>query len=389
MKTVDEVLAKVGRSKIFSVIDLKSGFHHVLLSKESRQYTQFKIGNELYVFKRCAFGLRNSPAFFNRWINHVFAPLIKAGILELYVDDVIVHSKDLNDHHKHLKMTFDLLRKHVSNKFTRLKLSEEHRKDFQTIRTALCSDTCLIVPRKEVPLRVYTDASDFGTGLLIAQEDANANLRPVLFDSKKFNPAQRAYDTRDRELLGLINCLKKYQHLLRDKPFIWYTDHKNLLYEANLESRPARVQRWYEIISNFSFATQYIEGKSNCMSDYLSRTPRFWNPWDDDFIVTVKQSCADLKNVPKHVKKWFDKLKTRGDVVCHDGLYFFVDGEKVRMVIIDPEHIARVLKDTHGLEHIGINRLFDKVSSLYIWHGMSKSVTDSQQFYRGGVHEVQ
>ncbi|GAM17631.1 hypothetical protein SAMD00019534_008060 [Acytostelium subglobosum LB1] len=71
------------------------------------------------------------------------------------------------------KDAFARLTSLVSNKFTRLKLSEEHRKDFQTIRTALCSDTCLIVPRKEVPLRVYTDASDFGTGLLIAQEDAN------------------------------------------------------------------------------------------------------------------------------------------------------------------------------------------------------------------------
>ncbi|KAN0031149.1 hypothetical protein ACTA71_010230 [Dictyostelium dimigraforme] len=60
---VDDTLERTKNAKWFSKVDCKSGFH-LLNLEEGRQYTAFRVENKLYQFKRCAFGLKNSPALY-------------------------------------------------------------------------------------------------------------------------------------------------------------------------------------------------------------------------------------------------------------------------------------------------------------------------------------
>jgi len=77
-------------ARIFSVLDLKNGFFHVEVTEESRKYTSFIVPSGQYEFMRLPFGLCNSPAIFQKFVNAVFKELIAGGVVLTYMDDLIV-----------------------------------------------------------------------------------------------------------------------------------------------------------------------------------------------------------------------------------------------------------------------------------------------------------
>lgn len=72
---IEDVLDKLEGTKNFSTIDLKNGFFHVDVEESSTKYTSFVTPNGQYEFLKCPFGLCNSPAVFQRFINNIFRPL--------------------------------------------------------------------------------------------------------------------------------------------------------------------------------------------------------------------------------------------------------------------------------------------------------------------------
>jgi len=73
---IEDQIDQLAEARIFSTIDLKNGFFHVSVAKESRKYTSFITHHGQYQFLRMPFGLCNSPPVFQRFINHIFRPLI-------------------------------------------------------------------------------------------------------------------------------------------------------------------------------------------------------------------------------------------------------------------------------------------------------------------------
>lgn len=91
---IEDQLDALQGAKVFSTIDLKNGFFHVPVSKESRKYLAFVTHNGQYTFLKTPFGCSNSPRVFQRFINHVFRDLIRGKIVLVYVDDIIILAKD-------------------------------------------------------------------------------------------------------------------------------------------------------------------------------------------------------------------------------------------------------------------------------------------------------
>ena len=90
-----EIFSRLANSKVFSKLDLAKGFFQIPLHPESRDVTAFGTPSGLYRYRVLPFGLTNSPAVFNRKIRQVLGDL--RGV-EVFVDDVLLHTSSFEDH---------------------------------------------------------------------------------------------------------------------------------------------------------------------------------------------------------------------------------------------------------------------------------------------------
>ena len=104
---IDEMYAKLKGAKVFSTIDLRSGYHHIALGKDSRAKTAFVTPFDKYEFLLVPFGLAQAPAYFQLLMNKVLEGLSYAMT---YLDDIIILSKNEEDHLRHLEEVFCQLR---------------------------------------------------------------------------------------------------------------------------------------------------------------------------------------------------------------------------------------------------------------------------------------
>lgn len=91
---IEDQLDSLQEAKLFSTLDLKNGFFHVSIDEQSRKYTAFIVPDGYYECLRVPFGLCNSPASFQRFINIVFKDLIREKVVLTYLDDLIIPSTD-------------------------------------------------------------------------------------------------------------------------------------------------------------------------------------------------------------------------------------------------------------------------------------------------------
>ena len=107
---IDELLEQFRISKWFSSMDLASGYWQIGMKEEDIQKTAFTCAYGLYEFKVMPFGLKNAPPTFQRLMNRLFRPYLDEFVV-IYIDDILVYSKTFEEHMKHLKIVFEILRK--------------------------------------------------------------------------------------------------------------------------------------------------------------------------------------------------------------------------------------------------------------------------------------
>ena len=109
---MDDLLDQLGQSKFFSTLDLASGYWQVKVHPDSREKTAFITHQGLYEFKVMPFGLRNAPAVFQRLMQCVLSglnPPEGPDFVSVYLDDIIVFSRTLDDHLCHLSLVIHRL----------------------------------------------------------------------------------------------------------------------------------------------------------------------------------------------------------------------------------------------------------------------------------------
>ena len=104
---IEDILARFGKAKFFSVCDACKGFYAVKMNEDAKKYTSFVTPRDCYVFNVCPFGLVNAPS--------VYAKLTRKLLHELdnvdnFVDDLITYTNDLDQHLVTLRELFDRVR---------------------------------------------------------------------------------------------------------------------------------------------------------------------------------------------------------------------------------------------------------------------------------------
>ena len=106
---IDEMFSKLGGATIFSTIDLRSGYYHIALTRESRAKSAFVVPMGKCQLKRTLFGLSQAPAYFQLLIDKMLMGC--SSFAMGYLDDIIIFSKTEEEHLQHLEEIFVRLRK--------------------------------------------------------------------------------------------------------------------------------------------------------------------------------------------------------------------------------------------------------------------------------------
>ena len=110
LSNIAEIVDLIGQAKVFSTLDLKSGYWQIAIDEAYIPKTAFRCHKGLFECIRLPFGLRNAPASFQRIMDFVLRDLIGKHSL-VYLDDITVFSDNQEDHFRHIQQVFERLRK--------------------------------------------------------------------------------------------------------------------------------------------------------------------------------------------------------------------------------------------------------------------------------------
>ncbi|GJY54786.1 putative reverse transcriptase domain-containing protein [Tanacetum coccineum] len=184
----------------------------------------------------------------------------------VFIDDILINSKNNKEHEEHLKLILKLLKKEeLYAKFSKCEfwipkphcqaysegkspfdgLCDKQEVAFQTLKDKLCSAPILALPQGVENFIVYCDASHKGLGAVLMQ-----NEKVIAYASRQLKIHEKNYTTHDLELGAVVFALKIWRHYLYETKCMVFTDSIRSL--------------------------QYIldQGKANVVADALSRKER-------------------------------------------------------------------------------------------------------------------
>ncbi|KAA3470187.1 Retrotransposon protein [Gossypium australe] len=119
LSRIDDLFDQLQGASVFSMIDLRLGYHQLKVKKADIHKTAFRTHYGHYEFLVMPFGLTNAPAAFMDMMNQVFQPYLDQFVV-VFINDILVYSKNEDEHDLHLRVVLQILReKQLFAKFSK------------------------------------------------------------------------------------------------------------------------------------------------------------------------------------------------------------------------------------------------------------------------------
>ncbi|GBG81376.1 hypothetical protein CBR_g32050 [Chara braunii] len=469
---IDDLLDAAGGCKVFSKIDLKSGYHQIEVDPSDQHKTAFKTRDGLYEFIVMPFGLTNAPATFQSLMDKVLRHQLNRFVV-VYLDDILIFSKSMEEHVKHLEEVLQVLKDaqlhlnlekyefgrdniiylghqlsvtglepkatkvevirnwpqpanvrelrsflglasyyqkfvpkfsviaHPLSRLTSKNVAyawcEKCETVFQALKEALVSHPVLRIADPNLTFVVTTDASQFGIGAVLQQDDGDG-LCPLEYYSKRMPSHKVATSTYARKLYALREALTHWKQYLLGRHFKVYSDHQTLRWIKTQIDLSPTLTRWLHDIDVFDFELKHKKGCYNRVADALSRHPEYLTCLVDSYDLYRKLKEDLIEHIAKDpdLGPILEQLKadpnSQPDFHECDGLVFRRYGKFDRLCV--PNHAplrTHFLDLAHGRSgHFVFEKTYGSLLQQFNWPGMKgsaqKFIAEYQVCQRTKVH---
>ena len=280
--------------------------------------------------------------------------------------------------------------------------SQHCKQAFEKIKVVLMSASVLVHFNSELPIVLTCDASNYGVGAVLSHIFPNGEEKPIAYASKKLNSAEVNYSQIEKQTLGIIFGISKFNHYLYGQKFILRTDHKPLvtifnpskgipIYSAN------RLRRWAVILSNYNYEIQYVKSENNA-ADSLSRIPirddseiidecqvdyiNFFESMElpIDYLCIKRETETDnvLKSLGKYIKFGWPREVTNKEVLkfynFRNELTIYKEVILWNNKIVIPYRMRpRLLNELH-MSHMGATKMKELARNYFWWPGLNSEI---------------
>ncbi|GJZ22385.1 putative reverse transcriptase domain-containing protein [Tanacetum coccineum] len=360
-------------------------------------------------------------------MNRVCKPFLDKFVI-VFIDDILIYSKNKKEHEEHLKAVLELLKKEkLYAKFFKCEFwipkvqFLSHVIDSQGIHvdpTKIESIKDWESPKTPTEIRQFLglagyyrrfvkgfsnisksmtkltqkesncDASHKGLGVVLMQRE-----KVISYASRQLKIHEKNYTTHDLELGSVVFSLKLWRHYLYRTKCTVFTDHKSLQHILNQKELNMRQRRWLELLSDYDCEIRYHPGKANVVADALSRKEQSKPLRVRALVMTIgldlpKQilNAQTEARKPENIKNEdvggmllenskdpekfrMEKLEPRADgTLCFNGRSWLPCYGDLRTVIMHESH-----KSKYSI-HPGSDKMYQDMKKLYWWPNMKANI---------------
>ena len=269
---------------------------------------------------------------------------------------------------------------------------------FQQLKQWICKTllkTTLAYYDRSQPLSIQTDASEYGLGTALVQ-----NNRPIAFASKTLTDMETRYANIECKCLSVVFGLEKFHTYIYGRHITVFNDHKPLemITKKPIHASPPSLQRMLLQLQKYDYILIYKPGKEMTLSDRLSRFPsnKENTPIElhqniqhltftsdriniirgsierDPILSTVYQLTLNgwperISQVPRTARQFW---RARDEPLIEEGLLM-----KGNHICIPPELYDRSLHELHEM-HLGIEKMQHRARATVYWPGIDMDIVE-------------
>ncbi|GJV58527.1 putative reverse transcriptase domain-containing protein [Tanacetum coccineum] len=331
----------------------------------------------LYEFQVMPFGLTNAPAVFMDLMNRVRKPYLDKFVI-VFIDDILIYSRDEKEHKEHLKTILELLKKeelgiHVDP--TMIEAGEEQETAFQLLKQKLCAAPILALPEGSDDFMVYCDACIKRLGAVLMQR-----MKVIAYASRQLKIHEKNYTTHDTfeskernrnrsskalvvtiVLAFLLNTLR-LERSSQDRSDKMYHDMKMLYWWPNMK---ADIATYWEKIT----------------MDFITKLPKMAAGFDSIWVI-VDRLTKSAHFLPIKETNLTEKLTSlyMKEIVARHGIPVSIISYR------DSHFTSRVWQSLHKALGTHLNLSMLRACVIDFWNGWDRHLPLLEFLYNNSYH---